>query len=209
MHFDCSRIAPRDSYKLLISTVVPRPIALVTSVDREGRVNAAPFSFFNAMDFDPPTVVLGLEARPDGRLKDTAANIQASGEFVVNVVDEALARRMIVCAIRFEPETSEIEQAGLELLSSVEVAAPRLAASPAALECRAFQTIERRHRRHIVLAEVLHFHVRDDLVLDRERCHVDTLNMKAIGRLNAASYTTTTDNFEMPLIEPEDWFARR
>ena len=103
MHFDLAQIPPADAYKLLVSTVVPRPIALVTTVDGKGRVNAAPFSFFNAVSSVPPVVVLGIspgEPGGDG-YKDTERNIRDSGEFVVNLVDEALAERMNICAVDF------------------------------------------------------------------------------------------------------------
>src|SRR5215218_9905591 len=100
MHFDVEAIPANDAYKLLVSTVVPRPIALATTVDRTGRVNAAPFSFFNAVSSVPPVVVLGISpgdpaATSDG-YKDTERNIRDTGEFVVNLVDEALAERMNV-----------------------------------------------------------------------------------------------------------------
>ncbi len=208
MHFDCKSLKPRENYKLLISTVVPRPIAFVTTRGADGKVNAAPFSFFNAMDFDPPIIVLGLEARPDGRLKDTAANIEASGEFVVNIVDAALAERMNICAIDFEPEVSEPQQADLELAESVGVGPPRIAASPVSMECETHTVLELRHARHVVLGEVKHFHVRDDIVIDREKLHLDLGRLDAIGRLNASGYITTRDRFEMPRIPVGQWDLR-
>ena len=205
MHFDCKSLTPRENYKLLISTVVPRPIAFVTTRGADGKVNAAPFSFFNAMDFDPPIIVLGLEARPDGQLKDTAANIQASGEFVVNIVDNALAERMNICAIDFEPDVSEPLQADLELLESVGVSPPRIAASPVSMECEKLVALELRNARHIVLGEVRHFHIRDDIVIDREKLYLDLGRLDAIGRLNASGYTTTRDRFDMPRIAVDQW----
>ena len=205
MHFDCKSLTPRENYKLLISTVVPRPIAFVTTRGADGKVNAAPFSFFNAMDFDPPIIVLGLEARPDGQLKDTATNIQASGEFVVNIVDNALAERMNICAIDFEPDVSEPLQADLELLESVGVSPPRIAASPVSMECEKLVALELRNARHIVLGEARHFHIRDDIVIDREKLYLDLGRLDAIGRLNASGYTTTRDRFDMPRIAVDQW----
>src|SRR5437660_8309517 len=126
MHFDLGQIPATDAYKLLVSTVVPRPIALATTVDGSGRVNAAPFSFFNAVSSVPPVVVLGISpgaASEDG-YKDTERNIRDSGEFVVNLVDEALAERMNICAVDFPAGTGELNAAELTPLPSVGVRAP-------------------------------------------------------------------------------------
>ncbi len=110
---DFSAIGPRDRYKLLCATVIPRPIALVTTVDAEGVVNAAPFSFFNVFSEEPPLVVLGLQHKPNRDRKDTTRNIAETGAFVVNHVDEALAEAMNICAVDFPPELSEIEAAAM------------------------------------------------------------------------------------------------
>src|SRR5262249_33603602 len=139
MHFDLAQIPASDAYKLLVSTVVPRPIALATTVDRSGRVNAAPFSFFNAVSSIPPVVVLGISpgaASEDG-FKDTERNIRDSGEFVVNLVDESLAERMNICAVDFPAGTGELDEAELTPLPSVGVQPPRIAQSPVAFECPA------------------------------------------------------------------------
>ncbi len=124
---DFATLSAQDRYKLLCSLVVPRPIALVTTVGPGGVVNAAPFSFFNVFAEDPALVVLGLQARPDGSLKDTAAHIRVTGAFVVNLVDEALAERMNICAVDFPADTSELDAAGLTKLPghSIPVLSPR------------------------------------------------------------------------------------
>src|SRR5829696_7444583 len=127
-------LEPRE--KLLCATIVPRPIALVTSVGRDGIVNAAPFSFFNVFSEDPPLIVLGLQHKPDQAPKDTTRNIAETGAFVVNLVDEDLAEGMNVCAIDFPPGISEIEAAGLELIAGIDVPVPRITQAPFALECR-------------------------------------------------------------------------
>src|SRR5215472_16336127 len=129
MHFDLAKIATGDAYKLLVSTVVPRPIALATTVDLAGHINAAPFSFFNAVSSVPPVVVLGIspgDSAGDG-WKDTERNIRDTGEFVVNLVDEALAERMNVCDVSFPTGVNELEMAGLHPLASIEVKPPRIA----------------------------------------------------------------------------------
>src|ERR1700738_2602509 len=127
---------PHDRYKLLCGVVVPRPIALVTTLDENGAVNAAPFSFFNVFSEDPPLVVLGLQHKADLSRKDTTRNIHRNGQFVVHMVDEALASAMNDCAIDFPSGESEVAAAGLATLPSVDVRVPRLTAAPFALECR-------------------------------------------------------------------------
>lgn len=209
MEFDFSKIDQKNIYKLLISTVVPRPIAFVTTVDRDGAVNAAPFSFFNAMGYDPPIVVIGIEARPERALKDTADNIALNGEFVVHVVDNVIAEAMNVCAIDFGPEVDELAEAGLTTVPALKVAPPRIAEAPVAMECRRYVTLELGNMRNIVVGEVLHMHIRDDLVIDAERCHIDVAKLDAVGRLNAAAYARITDRFEMPRIPADEWWRNK
>jgi flavin reductase (DIM6/NTAB) family NADH-FMN oxidoreductase RutF len=204
---DLSRIAARDRYKLLISTVVPRPIALVTSVNAEGRINAAPFSFFTAVGSDPPMVVLGIGDRSPGVPKDTAQNIRATREFAVNLVDEAIAAQMNVCAIDFPAEINELEEAGLTCARATEIRPPLIAESPVSFECREHATIEV-GRNRIVLGEVLRMHIRDDL-LDAEQVHVKTEDMHLVGRMQGGGwYTKTGDAFLIPRITLEQWKSR-
>jgi len=126
MHFDLAEIGETNAYKLLISTVVPRPIALATTIDKSGRVNAAPFSFFNAVSSRPPVVVLGINGTGPGgsSYKDTEQNIRDTGEFVVNLVDEAIAERMNICAVDFPTEIGELDIADLRAVPSVGVKPP-------------------------------------------------------------------------------------
>src|SRR5215475_13507465 len=134
--FDFARMAPLERYKLLCGVVVPRPIALVTSIDAEGRVNAAPFSFFNVFSEDPPQIVLGLQHKPAGEPKDTTRNLAEVREFVVNMVDEPLAEAMNLCATDFPAGVSEIEVLGIATEPGARVTVPHIAAAPFALECR-------------------------------------------------------------------------
>lgn len=203
MEFDFRELADRDCYKLLISTVIPRPIAFVSTVDSEGLRNAAPFSFFNVMSYDPPVVALSIEVRPDGAPKTTAANIRATGEFVVNIVDEPLAEKMNVCAIDFGPKVDEFLEAGLTPLDSVRVTPPRIGESPVSMECRRLVTLEFGNARNMILGEVLYMHIRDDLV-DAEKLYVDTVRLAPVARLNASAYARTSDRFEMPRIDLAD-----
>jgi flavin reductase (DIM6/NTAB) family NADH-FMN oxidoreductase RutF len=139
--FDFETLPHLDAYKLMTSLIVPRPIAWVTTRGKSGVVNAAPFSFFNAMGSTPPTIVLGLGLR-DGKLKDTTSNLIATGEFAVHIVTEDLAAAMNLTAVDAPPEVSETTLAGLELAPCVKIAAPRIVASPACFECRVSQIID-------------------------------------------------------------------
>jgi flavin reductase (DIM6/NTAB) family NADH-FMN oxidoreductase RutF len=207
MDLDLRQLPPRDCYKLLVSTVVPRPIALVTTINPEGRVNAAPFSFFNAIGSDPPIVVLGIGDRVPGIPKDTARNIRATHEFVVNLVDEALGRQMNICAIDFPAEMNELHAADLPCVPSVDVRPPRVGSSPVSLECREVSTVEL-GRNRVILGQVLRLHIRDDL-LDRERLYVRTDQMHLLGRMHGGGwYTCTNDFFEIPRVTFEEWRAK-
>jgi flavin reductase (DIM6/NTAB) family NADH-FMN oxidoreductase RutF len=206
MLFDFDALSAQNRYKLLVATVVPRPIAWVVSQDAAGQVNAAPFSFFNALCGDPPVVGIGIGPRPDGAPKDSTANIRATGEFVVNLVPDAAAAAMNVTAIEFAPDVSEVGEAGLDMLPSVKVRPPRIAASPVALECTLLQIVELGPGRVLVLGRVVAMHVQDDAVLDAGRCYIDTPKLQLIGRMHGAGwYARTSDLFEMPRIPVEDW----
>jgi len=199
MHFDLARIPSTDAYKLLVSTVVPRPIALATTVDANGRVNAAPFSFFNAVSSIPPVVVLGISPGivEDDGYKDTERNIRDTGEFVVNLVDEALAERMNVCAVDFPAGIGELDKAELTPVPSVEVKAPRIAESPVSFECRRITGLSLGSRSTLEVGRVIHIHVRDDLV-DPERFYVETDRLRLIGRMHGRGwYARTSDLFLM------------
>ena len=206
MEFDLRELSAKNRYKLLTAVVVPRPIALVTSLDENGVVNAAPFSYFNMMGSDPPIVALGPAWRADSSPKDTPCNIRATGEFVINLVDENLARQMNICAVDFPPHESEVAAAQLELAPSLTVKVPRLAASPVHLECREHSTIEI-GRTRVVLGEVLHLRIRDDLV-DAEKFYVRSGELGLIGRMHGGGwYARTSDLFEMPRMTYEEWQA--
>lgn len=195
MHFDFEELSKRAVYRLLVDTVVPRPIAFVTSLDPAGRRNAAPFSFFNVMGHDPPIVVLGLEQRRDGRLKDTAANIRASHAFVVNLVSEELAEGMNLCSADLEPEVDELALAGLEVAPSEKVGVPRLAAAPASLECEEMMSIGLGEGRTLVVGRVLGLHL-DDRVYDAAEGRVRTTAMRLVARMHGSGwYARTTDLF--------------
>jgi flavin reductase (DIM6/NTAB) family NADH-FMN oxidoreductase RutF len=211
MHFDLAKTPATDAYKLLVSTVVPRPIALATTVDGSGRINAAPFSFFNAVSSMPPVVVLGISpgaAGEDG-YKDTERNIRDSGEFVVNLVDEVLAERMNICAVDFPAGTGELNEAGLTPLPSVGVRPPRIAQSPVSFECHRITGVSLGPRSMLEIGKVIHIHIRDDLV-DLEKMYVRTEKMGLIGRMHGRGwYARTSDLFLMDRLDLESWEANK
>ncbi|MGN6096948.1 MAG: flavin reductase family protein [Bosea sp. (in: a-proteobacteria)] len=210
MDWAASDLAERDLYKLLVSTVLPRPIALVTTVDAQGRANAAPFSFFNVFSHAPPLVVLGIDGRGSGDepLKDTMRNIRETGSFVVNLVDRAMVEAMQVCAIDFTDGTDEIAAAGLATAPGRSVPAPRLAVSPVQFECRETVSLSlgTRHR-NLVVGEIVHLHIRDGLV--DERLHVDIDALDLVGRLHGADwYVSLRDRFQVPRQTLAGWQGR-
>jgi flavin reductase (DIM6/NTAB) family NADH-FMN oxidoreductase RutF len=207
MHFDLAKIAESDAYKLLVSTVVPRPIALTTTVDSDDRVNAAPFSFFNAVSSVPPVVVLGIAPGSSGGdgWKDTERNIRDTGEFVVNLVDEAIAERMNVCDVPFPTGVNELEMAKLHPVPSAGVKPPRIAESPVSFECKRITGLSLGARSTLEVGRVIHIHIRDDLV-DPERYYVATERMRLVGRMHGRGwYARTSDLFLMDRISYAEW----
>ncbi len=206
MLFDFDAIAARDRYKLIVGTVVPRPIAWVVTRSADGVVNAAPYSFFNGVGGDPPLLVISIEGLGDGRRKDTANNIRQSGQFVINLVNAADADAMVVTAVDFDPATSEVEMAGLATLPCSKIAVPRLANSPVAFECVHYQTVELPGERDLVLGRIVAMHIADEAVLDAERCYIDTPKLDLVGRMHGRGwYTRTRDQFEIPRMSVAEW----
>lgn len=202
--FDLADLAPRAVYKLLIGTVVPRPIAWVTTVDGAGTVNAAPYSFFNCLSADPPIVALGVENWADMRFKDTAYNIRMTEEFTVNIVSDALAEAMNVTAVPFPADVDELKAAGLTAVPGIHVRAPRIAEAPVALECRRHVGIAVGKSREIVLGRVLAIHIRSDLV-DPATHYVDQLGLDALGRMGGHGYARTREQFDLRTMSVADW----
>lgn len=195
--FDLSAHPGARAYRLLAALVVPRPIALVTTVDALGRPNAAPFSFFNVMGADPALLVLGPADRDDGAPKDTAANLIANGEAVVHLCDEPLAPAMVACAAELPPGVSELERAGLATVPSERVRPPRIAACPVALECRVLD-IRTYGRNRLVVLEALLAHVRAGLA-DPASWKVRVADHAPVGRMESPDgYLRTRDRFRLP-----------
>jgi len=203
---DFSKLTMAQRYKLLVALVVPRPIALVTSVNAAGVVNAAPFSFFNVFSEHPALVVLGLQSRPDGTPKDTLTHILDSGVFVVNLVDEAIAERMNICSVDFPPEVSEIDAAGFTTLPGAAVPVPRIAEAPVALECRHYMTLEVTHRRRLCIGEVVYLHARPGII-DAERLYVNLDAYKPVARLFGNLYARLGEKFTLKRQSYAEWQA--
>ena len=193
-------------YRVLTGVVVPRPIAFVSTVSADGHFNLAPYSFFNAVGYDPPTIVFSSSRHVGGKQKDTLANIEQTGEFVVNVVVDDIAEAMNKTAAEFPAGVSEFEIAGLTPAPSDLIKAPRVAESPVNMECRLIQVIpigKGAHEHGLVIGEVILMHLRDD-ILDGHRVNHHIL--KPTGRLAGSMYCHTADVFEMPrpVYHPED-----
>jgi len=195
MDFDFTQISAQDRYRLLTNFIGPRPIALVSTLSDNGQDNAAPMSFFNVFSHDPAIVILGIQTKPDGQEKDTVRNIRHRQEFVVNMVDMAIAEAMLVCGLAVAPDVDEISLAGLTAAACHKVTARRVVESPCAMECRVERLIDF-GRRVIVLGEVVHMHVRRDC-LDSEGRYVDPDRYQPIARLHADNYITSDRQFEM------------
>jgi flavin reductase (DIM6/NTAB) family NADH-FMN oxidoreductase RutF len=201
MELDPQSIKPESTYKLLIGCVVPRPIAWVSTVDADGVNNLAPFSFFMGVCQEPPTIAFSSGPRARAR-KDTVRNAELTGDFVVNVVDDDRAEQMNLTSGEYPPEIDEFALTGLTAAPSVRVRAPRVLEAPVSLECRVARIIPvGRGPHHLVLGEIVYFHVRDD-VYDRTTGRVDIGRLRPVGRLAGHQYARIHDIFEMK--RPDD-----
>jgi flavin reductase (DIM6/NTAB) family NADH-FMN oxidoreductase RutF len=195
MDIDFAAITEYQRYKLMASLIVPRPIALVTTLSETGVVNAAPFSMFNMLGEEPPIVMISINRLTDGQLKDTAANIVRTKEFVVHIADEAMAEQMHRCGERLPPDVSELAAVGLTTLPSTSVAPPRIAQAPVAFECTLWETLETASRQ-IFIGQVRHLHARDDLI-DTETWRVRLQNYFPVARFGASFYVNTRERFTL------------
>lgn len=194
-------LSPDHNYKLLTNVVVPRPIAWVTSVNADGVVNLAPFSFFNAVGSEPLIVMISVAHNDDGTLKDTGRNILATGEFVVNMVTEDLMAAMNLSAADFPEQESELAASGLTPAPSLAVKVPRVAESPASMECRLHDTQDF-GRYTVIFGEVVMFHLADHLMEENRRIR----GFFPVGRMGSpAYYCRTDDRFEVPRTTYANW----
>jgi flavin reductase (DIM6/NTAB) family NADH-FMN oxidoreductase RutF len=197
MHIDLSKADEKDRYKLLMSSILPRPIALVTTQDDRGRVNAAPFSFFNIMASTPAIIVLGIDSKSPGVPKDTVRNMQLTGEFVVNMVSEDIGEKMSLCATPLPEGEDELKFSGLTAAPSIQVKPPRIAESPINMECRIVNIMDIGNDRNIVIGNVVHYHI-DDQFYDAEHGYVLVEKLGLIARMHGKSfYLRSKDIFEI------------
>jgi flavin reductase (DIM6/NTAB) family NADH-FMN oxidoreductase RutF len=204
MQIDPARHSNADNYKILTNVIVPRPIAWVTSLGADGLVNLAPFSFFNAVGSEPLYLAVSIGSRDDGQPKDTARNIRAGGDFVVNLVTEELLTAMNVSAADFPPDESELVPAQVHAAPSVHVKSPRLAEAQVSLECRLHQALALGPNT-LCIGEVVMFHIADQLM--GPRLHVE--NFAPIGRLGSPSmYCRTIDRFDLPRLSYAGWLKQ-
>ncbi len=200
MIFDVEGEHAERAYPLLASLVTPRPIALVTTLSPEGNINAAPFSFFNVLGANPPIIAFALGDRDDGTPKDTARNIRLTHEFVVNLVDEAIAEPMNQCAASLPYGVSELDNAKLTTQPSLTIKTPRIAEAPASLECTEWGTLQIGDNR-VIIGLVKRIHVRDELV-DTGSLRIRSELLHTVGRMASPNwYCHSTDRFE--LVRPK------
>jgi flavin reductase (DIM6/NTAB) family NADH-FMN oxidoreductase RutF len=204
MQIDPAQQSAPDNYKLLTNLVVPRPIAWVTSQNAAGVINLAPFSFFNAIGANPLYLIISIGLNDAGEPKDTAKNILAGGEFVVNLVTEDLFEAMNISAADFPEGESELAAANLHAAPSVKVKPPRVAEAQASMECK-LHSSQLLGKNTLIIGEVVMFHVADHLIGPRMRVN----NFAPIGRLGSPSvYCRTTDRFDVARISYAEWVGR-
>jgi len=196
MELDLENEFAGHAYGLLASLVTPRPIALVTTISADGKINAAPFSFFNLLGANPPICAFAPGDRDNGTPKDTALNVRAMHEFVVNLVDEKIAEAMNQCAASLPFGENELVRAGLTAAPSSIVKPPRILESPASLECVEWGTLQIGKNR-VVIGLIKRLHVSDEL-FDAEKKRIHTDKLFTIGRMASPDwYCRTSDRFEM------------
>ena len=201
---DPRHTATRDLHQYMVGTVGPRPIAFVSTLDTEGRANVAPYSFFNAFSSNPPIVVFSSNRRVrDNTTKDTLANIEATRECVINVVDHAILHQMAVASVEWPHEVSEFDAAGLTPLASDTVKAFRVKESPAHLECKVREVVtlgEEGGAGHLIICDVWRLHVAERVIDERDR--IDPHELDLMGRLGRSFYVRASGDAVFPVVQP-------
>lgn len=206
MRFDTASLDADAAYRLLSSAVVPRPIAWLTTLNANGSVNLAPFSFFNAVSSEPPMIVVSIEDRAPGSEKDSLVNIKRTRSFVHHVVTEELLEAVVTSAIEFPSDISEIEVTGLKLVDSDHVSAPRLLNAPVALECELETLVRVGQAATLVIAKVVCFHVGDELY---KNGRIESAGLQAVGRMSGSEFSKTRELLSIPTPSYEQWLEKQ
>jgi len=187
-----------DIYKLMIGTVVPRPIAFVSTINKKGQVNLAPFSFFNAISSNPPCLVISVSRKPDGQKKDTLINVEETGQFVVNTASSWLTEPLVYCAGEFPYGVSELDKVGLTALASKKIAPPRVKEAAVQMECELYQKVEigdgGAGSATLIIGKVLLFHIHAKAYKDGK---VDLMELNPLARLGGFGYSLIDSSFEL------------
>jgi flavin reductase (DIM6/NTAB) family NADH-FMN oxidoreductase RutF len=199
MIFDPNEISFQETHKLMIGSIVPRPIAFVSTQSKDGKNNVAPFSYFNGVCSKPPTIMFAPARRGwDGQEKDTLINIRNTKEFVVNIVSEPFAEKMVLCSTDFDSDVDEFEMSGLTPIASQKVAPPRVGESKVSFECKLNQIVEigdgTAGSGFVVIGTIVLFHI-DEEVYEDGRINLEKL--QALGRIAGNGYARTTDTFDI------------
>ncbi|MCX7760564.1 MAG: flavin reductase family protein [Hydrogenothermaceae bacterium] len=185
MEFDVKELTSEHIYKLMVSSIVPRPIAWISTVSKDGVFNIAPFSFYNGITSEPPLVVVSIGKKDSGVKKDTWKNIDEVGDFVINLVTYDLIEKMNITATAFDENVDEFIEAGLTPVPSIDVKAPRIKESPVNIECKKHMIIDIADM-GVVIGEIVRFHIDDNLI--NEKGYIDNRKLKIVGRMGGADY---------------------
>ena len=202
-HVSMANLTRMQKYWLITGSIAPRPIALVTSCSSDGLCNAAPYSSFTYMGEEPPLMVIGVdryghESHRPGEMKDTQSNIVERGEFVVNMVDEEIVQRAVLCGSEYPAHISEPEAVGFDLTPSTMVQIPRIAQAPIAWECKLFKVLDYSKIRSIILGEIVGMYFQDELI-DQDTLRVRVDRYAPFGRLGGPNYCRTTERVTHPV----------
>ncbi len=200
MEINIKDLEPSMIYKLMISAIVPRPIAWVSTISKDGILNLAPFSYYAGVSSVPPLIMISIGKKETREKKDTWQNIEDTGEFVINTVTKELVDKMNITSLPFEKEVDEFKKAGLTPIPSDIVKAPRIKESPINIECRKFEIIEI-GKMGMILGEIIKLHVRDDLL--NAKGYIDTTKIEIVGRLGGANYCLITKENTFQLKRPD------
>ncbi len=200
MDIRTSDIDRKRIYKLMTSTIVPRPIAWISTVSKDGVFNVAPFSYFAGVSSSPPLLMVSVGSKETGEKKDTWKNIEETGEFVVNIVTKQLLEKMNITSMAFDEDIDEFKEADLTPEPSLIVKAPRIKESPINIECKKFEIINI-GKMGIIFGEIVNFHIKDELL--NEKGYVDTKKIEIVGRLGGTEYCIISENNTIEIKRPD------